>query len=163
MRLQVIPSLVAVSRSHELRHPTKSLEAATSQRALHPMRRTSFRERAGQRRRGQEQALNMEPTTKPDETAVRCTSVMGGIVCNGVMRRGIAIPPAWQCSDEGTCSYASWSAVAPRVSVLKCERCGHSFVPPIDEVSDRRAHAPENTTGANGNAGGAHGKDTNDK
>ena len=87
--------------------------------------------------------VNMEPTTKPDETAVRCTSVMGGTVCNGVMRRGIAIPPAIQCSDEGTCSYAHWSAVAPRVSVLKCERCGHSFVPPIDGAKRRSEPSTE--------------------
>lgn len=82
---------------------------------------------------------------KQPETAVRCTSVTGGIVCNGLMRRGIAIPPAWQCSDDGTCSYANWNAVAPLVSVLKCERCGHSFMPPEEST-------PTDSPPANGSA-----------
>lgn len=63
-----------------------------------------------------------------------CIAWVGGRVCGGVMRRGEAIPTAVQCSDEGTCSEANWDACAPRVSVMKCERCGHSYSPPTDEA-----------------------------
>lgn len=79
--------------------------------------------------------------TESSET-ITCSAWVGGTVCNGVMKRGVAIPPAIQCSDEGLCSYAHWSAVTPRVSVWKCEKCGHSFVPPAPEVSER---APKNS------------------
>jgi hypothetical protein len=47
--------------------------------------------------------------------------------CNVPMTQGMAIPPAIQCSDEGTCSYAMWSTKAPLVPVWKCPKCGHSI------------------------------------
>jgi hypothetical protein len=73
--------------------------------------------------------MSTENQNKITAATEGCAAAAGYVCrrCNVPMTQGMAIPPATQCSDEGTCSYAMWSTKAPLVPVWKCPKCGHSI------------------------------------